>query len=143
MAKVNLVRRAIVKSRKLSSAISKLEHWFDRVLMNQGTILSEINKSKCSKRLSDYEFAVFSQRGEDGIIQFLCNAIEIGDRTFVEFGVEDFSEANCRFLMMKDNWSGFVIDSSRENVAKLQKSYFYGQDRAQLHVSIHNEGQHQ
>jgi hypothetical protein len=68
---------------------------------------------------------VFSQWGEDGIIQYLTNAISIKNKTFIEFGVESFLEANCRFLMMKDNWSGFVIDGSTENIRKLRESYFY------------------
>ena len=55
-------------------------------------------------------------------IQYLAQNIEIANKTFIEFGVEDFSEANCRFLMMKDNWSGFVIDGSESNVNRLRSS---------------------
>lgn len=124
---MNLLRRAIAKSQGLAFDFLKLEEWFDRALINQGTILSEINKSKRSTHLTDYEFRVFSQRGEDGIIQFLCDAIGIKTPTFIEFGVEDFAEANCRFLMMKDNWSGFVIDGSERKIARLRNSYFYWQ----------------
>jgi hypothetical protein len=51
--------------------------------------------------------------------------IDIENKTFIEFGVEDFSESNCRFLMMKDNWSGFVIDGSASNIKRLKESYFY------------------
>jgi hypothetical protein len=68
---------------------------------------------------------VFSQWGEDGIIQHLCKCVEIENRTFVEFGVESFVEANCRFLLMKDNWSGFVIDGSERNIRSLKHSYFF------------------
>ena len=59
------------------------------------------------------------------IIQYLSNAIELNHKTFIEFGVEDFTEANCRFLLMKDNWSGFVIDGSPSNIVRIKKSYFY------------------
>jgi hypothetical protein len=34
-------------------------------------------------------------------------------------------EANCRFLLMKDNWNGYVIDGSSSNIAILKNSYFY------------------
>ncbi len=68
---------------------------------------------------------MFSQWGEDGIIQHLTRTVDIKNKTFIEFGVEDFFESNCRFLMMKDDWRGFVIDGSRENIAKLKKSNFY------------------
>lgn len=51
--------------------------------------------------------------------------IEIKNKTFIEFGVEDFLESNCRYLLMKDDWSGFVIDGSSRNIDRLKKSYFY------------------
>jgi len=98
---------------------------FDEVKMNQGLILAELKGRKESKNLQDYEFKVFSQSGEDGILQRLTRVIDIENKTFIEFGVEDFFESNCRFLMMKDNWSGFVIDGSASNIRRLKESYFY------------------
>ena len=77
------------------------------------------------RNLADYEFKIFSQWGEDGIIQYLSKAVELKHKTFIEFGVESFMEANCRFLLMKDNWSGYVIDGSSANIAKLKNFYFY------------------
>jgi hypothetical protein len=95
--------------------------------MNQGLILSMMKEARNSKNLQDYEFKVFSQWGEDGIIQRLSKIVAIKNKTFIEFGVESFFEANCRFLLMKDNWSGFVIDGSSENIDRLKKAYFYWQ----------------
>ena len=66
-----------------------------------------------------HEYRVFSQSGDDGIIQFLINRIPSPNKTFIEFGVEDFTEANCRFLMMYSNWSGFVVDGSQSQVEKI------------------------
>jgi hypothetical protein len=97
----------------------------DEIKINQGMILSTLNESRKSTDLADYEFKVFSQWGEDGIIQYLSKAIEMKHKTFIEFGVESFMEANCRFLLMKDNWSGYVIDASSSNIATLKNSYFY------------------
>jgi hypothetical protein len=97
----------------------------DAMMINQGLILSAFNETRNSTNLADYEFKVFSQWGEDGIIQYLSKAIEIKHRTFIEFGVESFMEANCRFLLMKDNWSGYVIDASSSNISILKNSYFY------------------
>jgi hypothetical protein len=57
------------------------------------------------------EFRVFSQFGEDGIIQFLVQRVPIEHRVFVEFGVEDYSEANTRFLLVNDAWRGLIIDA--------------------------------
>jgi hypothetical protein len=97
----------------------------DELQINQGIMLAELVGKKESKSLNDYEFKVFSQWGEDGIIQRLIGIIEIKHKTFIEFGVEDFMESNCRFLLMKDNWSGFVIDESASNISRLKESYFY------------------
>jgi hypothetical protein len=88
----------------------------------QGRILVELNRTKLSPRLRDYEFKVFSQWGEDGIIQRLIATVPIANTTFIEFGVEDFSESNCRFLMINDHWRGFVLDASQRAIAKLQSA---------------------
>lgn len=111
----------------LNAALGLVESRFDQVKLNQGKILARLNRSLGSKRLQDYEFKVFSQWGEDGIIQRLIETVPIRNRTFIEFGVEDFLESNCRFLMMNDNWHGFVMDGSHENIARLKSSYFYWQ----------------
>ena len=55
----------------------------------------------------------------------MIDLIPIKNKTFIEFGVEDFKESNCRFMMMKDNWSGFVIDGSSKNIQKIKNSYYY------------------
>jgi len=65
-------------------------------------------------RLADYEFRVFSQWGQDGIIQYLIRNLPIEQKTFIEFGVQSYQEANTRFLVMHDNWRGLIIDGSQE-----------------------------
>ena len=97
----------------------------DQVLLNQGKMLESLDRSKEYDRLSNYEWKIFSQWGEDGIINFLINEIEIENHTFIEFGVQDFSESNCRFLLMNKDWSGFVIDGSDSNIKRLINSYYY------------------
>jgi hypothetical protein len=65
------------------------------------------------------EFQVFSQFGDDGIIQYLVSKIDIPNKTFIEFGVENYEESNTRFLLMNNNWSGFVMDGSESNIQSL------------------------
>jgi hypothetical protein len=105
--------------------IWRMSERIDEIKINQGLILSKLNEGRNSTNLADFEFKVFSQWGEDGIVQYLSKAIELRHKTFIEFGVESFIEANCRFLLMKDNWSGYVIDGSSSNIAILKNSYFY------------------
>jgi hypothetical protein len=73
------------------------------------------------------EFKVFSQFGEDGIIQYLIRRANIPPhlRRFVEFGVESYVEANTRFLLMNNNWKGLVIDGSEAYVAAIREYPIY------------------
>ena len=108
----------------LANFLLRSNRHLETVLINQGRALARLNETVNSAMLSDYEFKVFSQWGEDGIIQFLTSSVHIDHKVFVEFGVEDFQESNCRFLMMKDYWRGLVIDGSKKNTEKIKNSYF-------------------
>jgi hypothetical protein len=114
----------------------KLDRQVDEIKINQGRILATMQRELRLPSLSDYEFKVFSQWGEDGILQHLTTHLAIEHRTFIEFGVEDFHESNCRFLLMKDRWAGFVIDGSEDNMARLRSSYFYWQYPLQSKASF-------
>ncbi len=76
-------------------------------------------------QLSQTEFQVFSQYGEDGIIQYLVNSIEIPNKVFIEFGVEDYTESNTRFLLTNDNWKGLVLDGSSRNIKFIKQDNIY------------------
>ena len=90
-----------------------------------GKKISKYNDSIKSDNLNDYEFKVFSQFGEDGIIQFLIKNIDLSCKKFIEFGVENYEEANTRFLLENNNWSGLIIDSSLENVEHIKNQNYY------------------
>jgi hypothetical protein len=125
MKLLNSARSLLSQLKERSLGLLGVDERLEELKINQGLILSLMQREQRSKNLQDYEFKVFSQWGEDGIIQHLTRALEIKNKTFIEFGVESFFEANCRFLMMKDNWSGFVIDGSSKNIKRLKSSYFY------------------
>jgi len=99
----------------------------DNIQQALGRIEShQINPNlKYDTPLGQYEFKVYSQWGEDGIIQFLVNKIDIPNKVFVEFGVEDYREANTRFLLQNNNWSGLVIDASQKNVERIKSDRIY------------------
>lgn len=105
--------------------LARLDRQVDDIKINQGRILAGLNRERRHEQISGYEFKVFSQWGEDGIIQHLTTHLDIAERTFIEFGIEDFSESNCRFLMMKDHWQGYVIDGSEANIRRLRSSSYY------------------
>lgn len=107
----------------LRPVISRLDD--ETQLLALGTLLSKQQYNIDSDNLHDYEFKIFSQWGDDGIIQYLIKHIFIANKTFIEFGVEDYYESNTRFLMMFNNWEGFVMDGSEENMKKLQRQPYY------------------
>ena len=94
-------------------------------LLALGKILCNQQVNMKSKSINDYEFKIFSQCGDDGIIQYLIRNLEIENDYFIEFGVGDFTESNCRFLMMNNNWSGLVMDSSFQFNKRLKKQNWY------------------
>lgn len=75
----------------------------------------------------EQEFRVFSQWGEDGLIQHLVNEVPIARRVFVEFGVEDYQESNTRFLLVNDGWSGLVMDGGDENIRRIRRDALFWQ----------------
>jgi hypothetical protein len=77
------------------------------------------------RRLREAEFKVFSQWGDDGIIQYLIEQVGVTNQTFVEFGVQDYRESNTRFLLMNDNWRGMVIDGDPDFMALVKSEDLY------------------
>ena len=77
-------------------------------------------RHKLIRDLTEVEFKVYSQWGEDGIIEWIVAHLPGIPRTFVEFGVEDFSEANCRFLLRNRGWKGLVMDGHEGNMTLLR-----------------------
>jgi hypothetical protein len=71
------------------------------------------------------EFRVFSQWGEDGILQHLIRHVAIRKKIFVEFGVENYTESNTRYLLMNGNWAGLVIDGSPKNIEFVKNDDIY------------------
>jgi hypothetical protein len=86
-----------------------------------GRLFSEFNNQRAINTLQDAEFQVFSQWGDDGIIQYLIRKIDTPNKTFIEFGVENYTESNTRFLLINNNWSGLVLDGSEANVEYIKK----------------------
>jgi len=90
-----------------------------------GNIISENNKKKNESNISSYEFSVFSQWGDDGIIDYLINNLDIKNKSFIEFGVQDYTECNTKFLLMNKNWKGLIIDEAENLINKIKNSDIY------------------
>jgi hypothetical protein len=86
--------------------------------------------------LRDAEFKVFSQWGEDGILQYLVSRVAVPEPYFVEFGVENYQEANTRFLLLNDNWSGLVMDGSEPNMQQVRSEALYWRQELQARAAF-------
>jgi hypothetical protein len=95
------------------------------LVLNAKILLNENNKLKSINSLEDVEFKVFSQNGEDGIIQYIINKLEIPNKIFIEFGVETYIESNTRFLLINNEWSGLILESDTDYVNFIKNDYVF------------------
>lgn len=85
---------------------------FDKIIFYLGDIKIGQNKQNYDfvKDLTEVEVKIFSQNGEDGIIDFLMSQLKIDSKNFVEIGVENYRESNTRYLYNKYHQKGLIID---------------------------------
>jgi hypothetical protein len=74
--------------------------------------------------LQSAERKVFSQFGEDGVIEKVFSIIEPGPKYCVEFGAWDGIEnSNMRNLILEHGWSSFQIEGDEKRAKALAKNY--------------------
>ena len=88
-------------------------------------LIREIRARKQLAHLHEAEFKVFSQFGDDGIIQYLIHRLAPLPDSFVEFGVENYRESNTRFLLLNNNWRGLVLDGNQHCIDHIQGDKIY------------------
>lgn len=57
-----------------------------------------------------HERKIYSQNGEDGIIEFIFSKIGITNKFSVEFGVGNGFECNTVYLLERKGWKGLMMD---------------------------------
>lgn len=96
-------------------------------ILSAQSLIRDFYREKEPLPLARAEFKVFSQFGDDGIIQYILQKLDLpaAEQRFVEFGVEDYTESNTRFLLFNNNWSGLIMDGSEEAMSSLRRSDLY------------------
>ena len=90
----------------------------ERLLLATGQVAArQVQAMERLECIADAEFRIHSQFGEDGIIEWLVSQLPSIPRVFVEFGVENYTEANTRFLVRHRGWRGLIMDGSAANIA--------------------------
>lgn len=80
--------------------IQSSKHFFFNLELN----LDRINN------IEQTEYKVFSQNGEDGIIQYLIKSLRLKHVKFVEIGTQDYTESNTRYIFETMRCDGLIID---------------------------------
>ncbi len=85
---------------------------FDKIIFFLGEIQisQNINRYKEVTDINNIEVKVFSQNGEDGIIDYLISMLGLKEKNFVEIGVGNYRESNTRFLYQKYHPKGLIVD---------------------------------
>ena len=96
--------------------------------------LYENPKYQDPKKLTRFEHQVYSQNGEDGIIEEIFRRIGTTNKFFVEFGVGNGTENNTANLLLK-GWKGHWIEGGHRLVRQINHSHADLIDRRILSVT--------
>ncbi len=105
--------------------LDEIKKNIDKLKINQGKLLIKDLKDCRLDNLDDFSFSIYSQFNEDGIIQYLINNLDIKNNEFIEIGVENYEEANTRFLLQNNCWKGLIIDSSKVHINFIKNQNYY------------------
>ena len=96
---------------------------FDKIMHCVGNVQITLNRNRYNKveDLTETEVKIFSQNGEDGIIDYLINMLKIDKKNFVEIGVGDYRESNTRFLYNSYHSKGLIVDYINDMEKKVKK----------------------
>ena len=98
--------------------------FFERkiLLLGKSHFLNYRPKYKSLKNISDLDYKIFSQNGEDGIIDYLLYSLDITSPKFIEIGIGDYEESNTRYLFETTNSQGLIIDCIKNLKTKVMKN---------------------
>jgi len=122
------IKKILNKISKYLNNSEEITNIFDKILMQNGRAASNRNLNQKFSNINQAEFQIYSQWGEDGIIDYLIEKIERErniPKKFIELGVENYIESNTRFLIKNRNWSGLIIDGSEDNIKFIKQDSIY------------------
>jgi hypothetical protein len=79
--------------------------------LGQSAILASRQSHSKVKNLWDAEVKVYSQWGEDGILDYICEIIALAKPRFLEIGAGNFLKCNSRFIAEFRNASVVAVDA--------------------------------
>ena len=118
-------KRALELDTALGAARIQAEWTARTLLTDKYRRLRELADRHPSRQgsLTESEFQVFSQNGEDGVIAEILRRITVPTHYFVEFGLESGVQGNCVFLADVMNWRGLFMESEKASFEGLRRKY--------------------
>jgi len=100
------------------------KQFIDQIRYSLGESTLAIKRQNYSKvkNLWEVDQKIFSQWGEDGIIDYILWSLEIYKPRFVEIGTEDYRESNTRFLFERTGSQGLIVDGDPELKKKVART---------------------
>lgn len=126
-----LARLRFYFTHRLDSKLDKLTMLHAKILSSQHKQLYREQLMGGAVDIRHFEFSAYSQNGEDGILDLLIEILELDSphspypRAFVEFGVQDYTESNTRYLLKKRNFMGFIMDGNATHIESIKKDELY------------------
>jgi hypothetical protein len=93
-----------------------------RFALGQASLASSRAGSNNFKNLWDAEVKIYSQWGEDGILDYIFRRLEIPKPKVIELGAGNFGECNSRFLAENLNASVVAIDGRKDLIETISKT---------------------
>ena len=113
--------------------IADLDENLAKLKKNLFSLEDLLRNKGCTVDLSLFERTVYSQNGEDGIIEILFEFIGHSSKYYVEFGVEDGKERNTRNLQENYRWTGLLMDGGYEDESiNLKKEFITAENINEL-----------
>ena len=103
----NLIRKLI------GNMVGGWEREF-KYMTGQSAIIASRQNFGTFQHLWDAEVKVYSQFGEDGILDYLCEKLSLSKPKIIEIGAGNFTECNSRWMCEFRNASAFCVDGRED-----------------------------
>jgi len=123
------IQRLLEKINNTMNAVLSINQNLDKInnklnVMNE--ILLDIHSATGIQdnlnELNNFEYQVYSQNGEDGLLNEILNRLNIKTGFFIEIGVQDGLETNTTYLLMK-GWKGLWIEADKNYTLDITNTF--------------------
>ncbi|KAJ3417253.1 hypothetical protein HDV05_005709 [Chytridiales sp. JEL 0842] len=84
-----------------------------------------LSKLQWLTHLPTRERQIYSQNGEDGILEYIFDNLGPTNKFYVEFGTENATECNTRYLHTHHGWDGLLLDGKGQtNDSRIIRNHF-------------------